>query len=319
MNILVSGSIAFDYLLDFPGRFQDYLLPDKLDRISVSFLVQNLKKQRGGCGANIAYNLALLGEHPFLLAAAGPDGLPYRDALETLGVRTEGVRIFENAFTSSFFGNTDREGHQICSFYSGAMQYAHEIPVEGLADRIDLAIIAPNGPEAMIHHASECRRLGIPYIFDPGQQTLSLEGPDLKRSTEGSKMLIVNEYEIELFRKKTGLEQEQILGLTETLIVTLGSRGAVIRTDGEVIEIPVAPPERVLDPTGVGDAFRAGLIKGMIYGLPWDVSGRMGSLAAAYVLETDGPQNHIYNLEDFILRYKSVFGDTDAIAKLVQS
>lgn len=311
MKVVLSGSIAFDYLMSFPGKFSDHFMPDKLDRISVSFLVDSLKKQKGGCAANIAYSLALLEESPLLLGAVGEDFSEYRGQLEEAGVNTAGAVEFSKTYTASFFANTDQSGNQISSFYTGAMQYAKALSVrEWVSDpKESLVVVSPNDPEAMKKHTLECQDLGVPYIYDPSQQIVRLEGKTLKECADGAKILIFNEYELELFKKKTGLNEKDLLGLAETVIVTLGDQGSVIYTDKEKVEVPVARPDQINDPTGVGDAFRAGLIKGLILGLPWEDTGRIASMAAAYVLETDGPQNHHYSWEQFKERYHSVFSD----------
>lgn len=309
MRVAVSGSIAFDYLMQFPGLFREHILAEKLDTISVSFLVDSLKKERGGCAANIAYSLALLGEKPLLVGAVGSDFSEYGLALERAGVDISGVKRVEEEYTSSFFANTDRKGGQICSFYTGAMRFAREISIRDLpGGHIDLAVVSPNDPEAMLKHAAECKEAGIPVLFDPGQQIVRLEGKDLLRAAAGVKILIVNEYEREMLMKKTGLDQSGFSGLAEVLIVTLGEKGSEIKTKGQVYSIPVAPPKQIADPTGVGDAFRAGLIKGMSRGLSWETAGRMGSLAATVVLETEGPQSHSYTLDQFVDRYEAAFG-----------
>ncbi|MBN2029545.1 carbohydrate kinase family protein [bacterium] len=320
MNIVITGSIAFDYLMAFSGRFADHFLPDKLDRISVSFLVDSLRKRKGGCAANIAYNLALLGEHPMLVGLVGEDFDEYRSDLKRVGVDVKHIRKIEGEFTASFFGNTDQAGNQICSFYTGAMRHSSEISLSHIIkDQSILVSISPNDPGAMIQYVDECQKMNVPYIYDPGQQIVQLSGPSLKKGTEGSKMLIVNEYEYELFQKKVDLKDRDLLELTETIIITLGDQGSKIITREKTYGIPVSPPKRVIDPTGVGDGYRAGLIKGWVWGLPWDFVGRMGSLAATYVLETDGPQSHHYSLNDFIERYHQVFGESNALRRLIKT
>lgn len=317
MRIAVTGSIAFDYLMQFPGTFQEHFLPDKLDKISVSFLVDSLRQERGGCAANIAYSLALLGERPLLSGSVGKDFEAYRQALDKTGVDTSGVRVAEDDYTSSFFANTDRKGNQICSFYTGAMRFARAISVAALSlNRGDRVVISPNDPEAMVQYAAECRETGIPYLFDPGQQIIRLDGPSLVECAKGAEILILNEYEMEMFKKKTGLGNRAVENLAEALIVTLGENGSMIYADGRTIPVPIVPPKQVLDPTGVGDAFRSGLLKGMVRGLSWETAGRMGSLAATYVLETEGAQKHFYTLSEFIDRFEAVFGKSGETAKL---
>ena len=308
MNIVVTGSIAYDYLMTFPGYFKEHILPEQIAKLSVSFLVDSMRKQRGGCAPNVAYSLALLGERPLVMGTAGQDFSDYRTWLEAHGVDTSAVVEVPDEFTASFFVSTDRENNQIASFYIGAMAHARELSFHDLKARVDLAIISPNDPEAMRKYPRECKALGIPYIYDPSQQIIRLSGDDLREGIDGSKMLIVNDYEFEMIRNKTGLAEERVLCCTGTLIVTRGGEGSTIWTDGKRIDIPTVNPLHEADPTGVGDAYRAGIIKGMSLGLPWDVIGRMGSLAATYVLEQPGTQNHSYTWEEFVARYRENFG-----------
>lgn len=314
-RVIVTGSIAFDYLMQFSGQFSDYLIPEKLDSISVSFLVHSLKKQWGGCAGNIAYSLALLGERPLLVGTAGKDFGEYRAFLERAGVDTAGVRVFQEEFTASFFANTDKKGNQICSFYTGAMRFAKSHPLDPFLANTPLVIISPNDPEAMILHVNTCQAQNIPYIYDPGQQIVCLEPEDLMRGIQAAKVLIVNEYEAELLKKKTGLSDVQFLDFVSAFIVTLGENGSLIWTNQGKIQIPIARPLRIVDPTGVGDAFRAGLMKGMLLGLDWEITGRMGSVAAAYVIETEGPQAHLYTLSEFYHRYEENFGPCEELQK----
>jgi len=319
MNIVVTGSIAYDYLMTFPGLFADYILPDQLDRISLSFLVDEMRRQRGGCAANIAYNLALLGERPQVMATAGQDFGEYRLWLEQHGVDTSLIREESDLFTASFFVNTDRGGHQIASFYTGAMARARELSFHDLdTDEIDLAVISPNDPQAMVKYAAECQELAIPYLYDPSQQIVRLTGEDLRAGLDGCELLVVNDYEFELLRQKTGLSAEAIRCMpSQACVVTLGERGSRIWAGGGVYEIPAVPPKKSNDPTGVGDAFRAGLIKGLALGLPWDLTGRMAALAATYALEEVGPQNHCYTLADFVARFREHFDDDHALDVLL--
>ncbi|MFC1502724.1 carbohydrate kinase family protein [bacterium] len=315
MNVIVTGSIAFDYLMSFNGRFSEHFLPDKLDSISVSFLVDSLKKRRGGCAAN----LALLGEKPLLVGAVGKDFTEYGEALKKIGVDISGLLERPDEYTASFFANSDSNGNQIASFYTGAMKHAKNISVKRLWDQNTvMAIVAPDDPDAMRNHVLGLREIDASYIYDPGQQIVLLSGEDLKDGTQGAKMLILNDYELEMFKNKTGLKKdEDILEWVPTIIVTLGEKGSKIITGTEKYHIPIASPREVLDPTGVGDAYRAGLIKGMVHGLSWETAGRMGSLAAAYVLETDGPQNHTYTIQTFVQRYRQLFGESDEIGRLL--
>jgi adenosine kinase len=319
VRLLVTGSIAYDTLMQFPGKFTDHFIADKLDKISVSFLADSMKKLRGGCGPNIAYSLALLGVRPLLIGTAGQDFGEYREFLDRTGVDTSGVHEIPDVYTASFFANTDLVGNQICSFYTGAMRFSKEYSLKPFlmaAGPRSLAIVAPNDPEAMIRYAEECRRAGTRFIFDPGQQIARLSGDDLTEGARKAMVLIMNEYEHELMLKKTELDEAGLFALSERIIITLGARGSEIRTPQGKISIPSARPKKVADPTGVGDAFRSGLMRGIALDLSWETAGRMGSLAAAYVIETDGPQSHKYTVPEFIERYVVNFGDSEEIRRL---
>lgn len=315
MNIVVTGSIAYDYLMRFPGRFVEHFLPDRLDRVSLSFLVDEMRRQWGGCAANIAYNLALLGERPRLMGTVGQDFGEYRSWLEAHGVDTSLTREEPDLFTASFFVNTDHDGNQIASFYAGAMSRARELSLRDVQPTgVDLVVISPNDPEAMVKYVAECRELGIPYLYDPSQQIVRLSGEDLRAGVEGCDLLVVNEYEFELLRRRTGMDAEELrTAPARACVVTRGADGSVIWADDTAYEIPAVPPLRADDPTGVGDAFRAGLIKGLAMGLPWELVGRVGALAATYALEAPGPQGHRYSRAEFVARFRSHFDDQGAL------
>jgi len=314
MNIIVTGSIAYDYLMSFPGSFSEHLLPDHLQRVSLSFLVDSMDKRRGGCAPNIAYTLALLGVRPRLMATAGQDFDEYRQWLETAGVDTSLIRQVPGKFTASFFCSTDRAGNQIASFYTGAMAHAGELSFRE-AGPCDLAIIAPNDPAAMVQYAAECRALGLPYIFDPSQQVARLSGEELRQGVSGAEILICNDYEFAVIRDKTGMDEAAMLASARAVVVTKGEEGASILQPQGTIHVPAVRPERIVDPTGVGDAFRGGFMKGLAMGATYEVAGRMGSVAATYVLEHMGGTSHAYTLEEFAERYEAAFGTlTPAIA-----
>ncbi len=320
MTVLLTGSIAYDYIMVFPGYFKDHILPDKIHQISVSFLVDSMKKQRGGVAPNIAYNLALLGERPKIMATVGEDFADYRAWLELKGVDTSGIIEIPDEFTSSFFVSTDKDQNQIASFYTGAMAYAHQLSFKDhLGDGIELAVISPNDPRAMVQYVRECKELGIPYIYDPSQQIIRLSGPELLEGVQGTCLLILNDYEFEMLKNKTGWSNAQITEAAGVVIVTRGEQGSSIMLREHIdspIEIPIAKPRRIADPTGVGDGYRGGIIKGLIHGLDWETTGRMGSLAATYALEEHGTQNHTYELDEFISRFGQEFGDWYQVSKL---
>jgi len=314
MNIVITGSIAYDYLMSFPGNFLEHVKPDKLQKLSLSFLVDEMRRQRGGCAANIAFSLGLLGERPRVMGTVGQDFGEYRAWLEAHGVDTSAIVTIPDVFTASFFATTDQEQNQIASFYTGAMAHARELSFHDLDHPVDLTIISPNDPEAMLKYPAECKELGIPYIYDPSQQIVRMSGDDLRAGVAGADILIVNDYEFELLKESAGMTADEIrAAVTRAVIVTRGEQGSVIWA-GEEIAVPAVPPQQVLDPTGVGDAFRAGLIKGLALGMSWETAGRIGSLAATYVLETHGPQAHHYTLEEFVTRYRGVFGEDEFTA-----
>lgn len=318
MKIVVTGSIAFDYLMKFPGDFVEAVQPDKLHKISVSFLVDEMHKQRGGCAANIAFSLAMLGERPLLMGTVGEDFGEYRAWLESHGVDTSATRVIPDVFTASFFATTDRHQNQISSFYTGAMAHAKELSFHDMPQPVDVAIISPNDPQAMDKYPAECRELGIPYIYDPSQQVVRSTPEGLRRGLEGAEIFIVNDYEFEIFKKRTGMDDDAIRAAVQrAVIVTQGERGALI-WEADRRTVPAVPPRQILDPTGVGDAFRAGLLKGLALGLPLEICGRIGSLAATYVLETKGPQAHHYTPAEFVKRYREVFGEDQFTASITQ-
>jgi adenosine kinase len=307
MNLVVTGSIAFDYLMSFPGKFTEHFLPEHMQRVSLSFLVDSMDKRRGGCAPNIAYTLALLGERPLLLATAGEDFGEYRQWLEAANIDTSGVRQIPGKFCASFFCSTDQANNQIASFYTGAMADAGLLSFRTLRD-CGLTIIAPNDPGAMVQYADECRTLRIPFIFDPGQQCARMSGSELREGVRGAAIVIVNDYELELLKQKTGLDEAALTEQASALIVTRGEHGSSVLTQGGRTDVPAVPPDRIVDPTGVGDAFRGGLMKGMALRLPYDVCLRLGSVAATYALEHLGGQSHAYTWDEFKARYAQHFG-----------
>jgi adenosine kinase len=307
MKIVVTGSIAYDYLMSFPGKFTEHFLPEHMNRVSLSFLVDTMDKRRGGCAPNIAYTLALLGERPRLMATAGEDFGEYRAWLEAVGVDTSPVKQIDGKFCASFFCSTDVDNNQIASFYTGAMADAGQLSFWTARD-CGLAIISPNDPGAMVQYAEECRTLNIPFIFDPGQQCARMSGDELRDGVTGATMVIVNDYELELLRQKTGLDESDLLTLAKALVVTRGEHGSSVLTREGRVDVSAVTPERIVDPTGVGDAFRGGLMKGMALRLPYETCARMGSVAATYALEHLGGQSHAYSWDEFKRRYESHFG-----------
>jgi adenosine kinase len=319
--------MAFDYIMSFPGKFADHILPDQIQRLSISFLVDSMRRERGGTAGNIAYNLALFEQPVLLMATVGQDAPEYIAGLRERGVDTSGVLQLPTDFTASFFVSTDRVNNQIASFYTGAMAKAGQISFyDQNHQEIKLAVISPNDPAAMIKYVQECQALGIPYIYDPSQQIPRLEPAELLAGIKGARVLIVNDYEFEMIKNQTGLGDRELQTMVETIIVTQGERGSLIyvtepddkeRRAKQEIDIPSAQPRRIAEPTGVGDAFRAGLITGMMRDYPWAVSGRLGSVAATYVLEQHGTQRHSYTRRQVADRYRELFGDTQELEDLV--
>jgi adenosine kinase len=307
MNIIVTGSIAYDYLMSFPGSFSEHLLPDHLQRVSLSFLVDSMDKRRGGCAPNIAYTLALLGERPRLMGTAGQDFGEYRRWLDGVGIDTSLVKEVGDKFTASFFCSTDKDGNQIASFYTGAMANAGEQSFHA-APACDLAIISPNDPGAMLQYATECAALGVPYIFDPSQQVARMSGDEVKAGVVGARIVISNDYEYEIIRQKTGLDAAAMLERAEAVVVTRGEKGASVMLKDRAFDVPAVPPREIVDPTGVGDAFRGGLMKGLSARADWETCARIGSVAATYALEHMGGSSHSYTRDEFAARFAQHFG-----------
>jgi adenosine kinase len=308
MNIIVTGSIAYDYLMSFPGSFSEQIIPEQLTRLSLSFLVDDMQKRRGGCAPNIAYTLALLGERPAIFGTAGQDFADYKSWLEKAGVDTSHIRITPDKFTASFFCSTDVNNCQIASFYTGAMADDRKLSFRELPFKPDLAILSPTEPTAMLNYAADCRALGIRFIFDPGQQCARATGDELRAGIEGAQVLICNDYEMELIRQKTGLTEADVVRGADAVIVTKGAAGCSIFLKDARLDVPAVPEKNIADPTGVGDAFRGGLMKGIVSGADWETCARIGSVAATYALEHVGGSSHSYTLDEFRQRYSAFFG-----------
>lgn len=315
MKIILTGSVAYDYLMTFPGIFKEQILPERLESISLSFLVDSMSRQRGGVAPNIGYTLALLGERPTLMATVGEDFTDYRVWLEEKGVDTSLAIIIPGIYTASFFATTDQTNAQIASFYPGAMAHAAEQSLKTLNEKPDLVVVSPNDPVAMKNFASECRELKIPYLYDPSQQVLRLSGEEILRDMNGAHFLFVNDYESCLIMKKTGLDLDEILKIIDVVVLTRGENGASIYTKGKEINISVVPPQEIVDPTGVGDAFRGGFLAGYSNGFDWEMCGKMGAMAATFCLEKKGTQNHNYSKMDFVKRFRSHFNDDGLLNK----
>jgi adenosine kinase len=321
MRIVVTGSLAYDYIMDFPGHFKDHILPDKAHMLTVSFLVDSMRRMRGGVAGNIAYSLALLGERPLVVASAGQDFGEYREWMERQGIDTSGIVETEDDFTASCFINTDKSNNQIVAFYAGAMAQAKNLSLLDLgltAD--DLVVISPTDPEAMSRYADECRQLGVPFLFDPGKQTPRLEGEQILAGMTGASVLIGNDYEFAMLAQKTGRTEEELISAAPLTVVTRGEQGSTIyaETDGQEVNIPIAPVTDVVDPTGAGDAYIAGLVFGLARRFPLEVVGRIAALTAAYAIEQRGCQEHHFTPAEFAERYANVFGSSPEVESLAE-
>ncbi|HEY5854779.1 MAG TPA: carbohydrate kinase family protein [Aldersonia sp.] len=316
MTIAVSGSIATDHLMTFPGKFAEVLLADQLDHVSLSFLVDDLVIRRGGVGGNIAYALGQLGSAPLLVGAVGPDFDDYRRWLESNGVSCAGVRVSTSAHTARFVCTTDEAMAQIASFYPGAMSEARDISIAALRDAghdIDLALIGANDPEAMARHTDECRALGIPFAADPSQQLARLDGKQAARLIDGAAYLFTNEYEWGLLRQKTGLSAADIAARVGVRVTTLGSKGVeIVDRSGASVRVDVVPENAKVDPTGVGDAFRAGFLHAYSRGMTLERAAQLGSLVAVLVLETIGTQEWSLERESALKRLADAYGTVAA-------
>jgi adenosine kinase len=319
MSVIVTGSIATDYLMKYPGHIREHIHMEQ-GKLSLSFLVEEKAMSRGGCGPNIAYSLALLGQPHKLMGTAGQDFGDYRAWLESHGVDTSLVRIYPDEFTATYTVITDLDQNQIAGFHSGAMGRARELSFHDLNPRdIELVIISPNDPVGMLKYTEECRELGIRFIFDPSQQLARFDEKQVLHGMAGAYALTVNDYELEMVKQKTGLDEAAILKQVEILVVTRGADGATLMSRKRRVDVPVARPGAILDPTGVGDAFRGGLITGLVRGYPWEVTGRLGTLAAAYCLEKVGTMSHRYTLPEFAARYRENFGDAPELEDLLNN
>lgn len=313
MRIAVTGSIATDHLMTFPGRFVDSFVSDKIDRVSLSFLVDELEVRRGGVAPNIAFGMGCLGLRPVLVGAVGPDFADYRSWLERHGVDCDSVHVSQVRHTARFVCTTDEDQNQIASFYAGAMSEARDIELGPVAQRVgglDMVLVGANDPEAMLRHTEECRYRGIPFAADPSQQLARMEGPQIRHLIQGAAILFCNEYEAALISQKTGWSDEEILATVGMRVMTLGAKGSRIDVAGEpVIEVVVPEELRKADPTGVGDAYRAGFLAGMAWGLQPQRCAQVGSLLATYVIETIGTQEYELGQQVFLERLAVAYGD----------
>ena len=309
MHTLICGSIAYDTIMVFPGRFKEHILPEQLHILNVAFLVPDMRREFGGCAGNIAYNLKLLGGKPLIMATVGDDYQPYAYRLDKLQLSQRHLRQVAGTFTAQAFITTDLDDNQITAFHPGAMNHSHQNHVSDATD-VTLGIVAPDGRDGMLQHAREFHAAGIAFIFDPGQGLPMFSGEELLEFVRLAECVTVNDYEGRMLQEKTQLPLEQIARRVAALVVTLGAGGSLIFTKGRQIEIPCARPEQVVDPTGCGDAYRAGLLYGLAHGMDWELTGRLASLLGAVKIARRGGQNHHFTRDEIAARFKQSFGTT---------
>jgi len=307
MSALICGSFAYDTIMVFPERFRDHILPEKVHILNVSFLVPKMRREFGGCAGNIAYNMGLLGGDGKPMGTVGADFAPYAEWMDDNGVSRDYVRETPGSYTAQAYIMTDLDDNQITAFHPGAMEHAHEIPVPDDGS-VSVGIVAPDGRDGMIQHAEQFAEAGIPFIFDPGQGLPMFGGEELLRFIEQASYMTVNDYESALMQERTGLTNEQMAERLEGLIVTHGGDGSVIHTAGKQIEIPCATPQTVADPTGCGDAYRAGVLYGLMNDMDWETTGRIASLMGTLKVEQHGTQNHRFDLHTFKDHFQKAFG-----------
>jgi adenosine kinase len=308
VSVVCTGSIAYDYILSFKGRFKDHILADKTHILNLSFLVDELRKRRGGVAGNYAYNLSLLGYPAAVLATAGSDAAEYRDWLIARGIDCQGLRLLDDEITATGFTTTDMDDNQLTGYYGGAMNRAAMLGVDDAPRGAEALIVGPNAPAAMLRLARECRDRSLHFVFDPAHQLPRLSAEDLAEGAHSAWILIGNDYELQLIMDRTGHDAEGLLGLAEMVVTTLGREGSQIATRAGIVSIPPAPAARESDPTGAGDAYRAGLVAGLLRGLDLEEAGRVASLAATYVVEQVGTVEHSYTSAEFSDRYQQSFG-----------
>ncbi|VAW76879.1 Sugar kinase [hydrothermal vent metagenome] len=307
MSALICGSFAFDTIMLFQDKFKNHILPDKVHILNVAFHVPEMRREFGGCAANIAFNLKLIGGDPLPMGTVGKDFAPYASWMDQHDIPRTHIKVLDGAYTAQAFITTDQDDNQITAFHPGAMDFSHEVKV-GDADGIKLGIVSPDGRQGMIDHASQFAETGIPFVFDPGQAMPLFDGDDFKRFIEQATWVCVNDYESQVLQDRTGWSLQEIASHVEALVVTRGGEGSQIYTGGQCIEVPTAKVNKAIDPTGCGDAYRGGLLYGLMKGLDWELTGRIAALMGAIKIEQHGTQNHTFTLDEFRARYKDSFG-----------
>ncbi|WP_019021826.1 MULTISPECIES: carbohydrate kinase family protein [unclassified Thioalkalivibrio] len=307
MSALICGSMAYDTIMVFPDRFKNHILPDKVHMLNVSFLVPDMRREFGGCAGNIAYNMKLLGADPTVMATVGGDFTPYADWMDRHGISRKFVKELKDTYTGQAFITTDQDDNQITAFHPGAMGFSHQQKVTD-ADGIKVGIVSPDGRDGMIEHAQQFADAGIPFMFDPGQGLPMFDGDDLKRFMENATYAAFNDYEAQLTADRTGMSMEQLAEMVDAMIVTRGGDGSDIYTGGKKITIPSVEPAAIKDPTGCGDAYRAGLLFGLEKGYDWETTGRIASLIGSIKIAHSGTQNHHFSAEEFADKFEKAFG-----------
>jgi len=306
MSALICGSYAYDTIMVFHDKFKNHILPDKVHMLNVSFLVPDMRREFGGCAGNIAYNLKLLGGEPLPMATVGSDFAPYAEWMDKCGISREHIKVINDSYTGQAFITTDLDDNQITAFHPGAMSMSHENHVAD-APNASIGIVSPDGRDGMIEHAKEFEEAGVPFIFDPGQGMPMFDGDDLLRFVEQANWVTVNDYEMEMLQQRTGKSPHEIAERVDALIVTLGGEGSHIYTKGQRTEIPSIKTSQLADPTGCGDAYRAGLLYGLMNDMDWETTGRLASLAGGIKIEHHGTQQHSYTREAFFARFEKEF------------
>jgi len=307
MSALICGSYAYDTIMVFPDKFKHHILPDKVHMLNVSFLVPEMRREYGGCAGNIAYNLKLLGGNPLPMATVGKDFDLYANWMDNCEITRDHIKAYDSTFTGQAFITTDQDDNQITAFHPGAMSLSHENKVSD-ADGVTIGIVSPDGRDGMIQHAQQFAEANIPFIFDPGQGMPMFDGADLLRFAEQATWITLNDYEAQLFEERTGKSPHEITEMVDALIITRGGEGSHIYTREHRIDIPAASPEQLLDPTGCGDAYRAGLLHGLMNDMDWETTGRIASLMGAIKIGQHGTQNHSFTRDSFDTRFQEAFG-----------
>ncbi len=307
MSALICGSFAYDTIMVFNDKFKHHILPDKVHMLNVSFQVPDMRREFGGCAGNIAYNLKLLGGEALPMGTVGNDFAPYAEWMDSNGITRQYIRVIDETYTAQAFITTDMDDNQITAFHPGAMNFCHEVRVEEAQD-VRIGIVAPDGREGMIEHARQFADANIPFIFDPGQGLILFDGDDLLTFVEQATWVVVNDYESEVMQERTGKSVHELAERVEAFIVTRGAKGSCVYTPQHRIDIPAATPEVINDPTGCGDAYRGGLLYGLLHGMDWETTCRIASLMGTIKIETHGTQNHRFDKEEFEARFKASFG-----------